>query len=205
MLIIPENPPGNGPNSTHPGEYYLMGFGETDLMDRKRGSRIVAVSLLVALLTGVSIWILYAQKPKGPPPAPSAPSAVRQAEPALQQRLPSAISRSVPEKAYSAAHPGWERYISEAGEFLVFREGGEIRAIQLLSVKGRVIPDDLVRKLFRETCGTELSVATGRTRKGSYDATTGKVGSSADFLIYRKPGSTDIRGVVLTFPRHAGP
>jgi hypothetical protein len=89
------------------------------------------------------------------------------------------------------------------GEFLIFREGENVKALQIVPDKGRVIPDDFVRNLFKEMCGSDLATVLGQTRKGEYNATKGKVGS-ADFLIYRKPGSTDIRGVVLTFSKSAG-
>lgn len=200
-----ENLTDSASKAPQPGEYYLMGFGETDLIDRKRRGPIAVISLLAAVLLGLGIWLLYGQKSKVPTHSPTVSSPAPRSEPTRLQRLPPLLSRAAEDRSYSAAHPGRERYLSDIGEFLIFREGDNIKALQILPDKGRVIPDDFVRNLFKEMCRTDLATVTDQTRKGSYDVTAGKVGDSADFLIYRKPGSSDIRGIVLTFSKSAGP
>jgi hypothetical protein len=122
------------------------------------------------------------------------------------QTLPQFIPRIAPDASYAAAHPGWERYQADAVEYLVFREKGRIRAIQVLSGEYRAISLPLVKTCIRLATGSELSDLNTTIRtQDDFRIVSGSAPNGAEVVIYRKIQDNDIRGFVLSFPAQGSP
>ena len=81
-----------------------------------------------------------------PPPAPVT---------APVRDLPAFIPGVTPDSAYAAAHPGWERREADGLEYLIYRENGRIRAIQVIAGTRGVISAPFLKTCIRETTGRE--------------------------------------------------
>jgi hypothetical protein len=114
--------------------------------------------------------------------------------------LPSVILRSTHDTGYAAAHPGWERYSTDEVEFLVFRENGEVRAIQVIALGGKAISADFYSSFSKEACGSDGFSIQSRKERDGYIVEKGAVaGDKAELLVYRKKSSGEIRAFVLSF------
>ena len=126
-----------------------------------------------------------------PPPVPTA-SAV--------QALPRFIPRVRPDSAYAAAHPGWERFESNALDYLVYRENGQIKAIQVIATEKGEIPGHYLNSAIGEVSGSDhYTGAASQVRKG-YQVESGVLANRGELAVYRKIPGGDIRGFVITFP-----
>uniref|UniRef100_A0A831XDN6 Uncharacterized protein n=1 Tax=Geobacter metallireducens TaxID=28232 RepID=A0A831XDN6_GEOME len=173
---------------------------------------IAIVGLLVGAVVGGSLLLkdkgITTEKPSGsgkalaPPTAPSAPAPVpasksmsaEHAAPAAQ--LPSFVPRGGKDRGYGKAHPGWERYFSDGIEYRLFREGGKLKAVQILARRGRPIPEALLETAVRELTGSGSPVVSSRTKKGGYRRESGRIEGKGEVVVYRKNGG--IRGIVVT-------
>jgi hypothetical protein len=110
----------------------------------------------------------------------TAPVAVQPAD-----RIPSSIPLNYPDKSYSSSHPGWNRYETDAMEFRVFREGGVVRAVQVLARGGKTIPDDFFISFISEISENETFNLHSSDEKGGCIIEKGFAGRVAEVLRYR--------------------
>jgi hypothetical protein len=113
--------------------------------------------------------------------------------------LPSFIPSVRQDAAYSASHPGWERYPGGGIDYLVYRESGVIRAIQIIAGPDGKISEPFVRLCIRETTGLANVASWSNKQNDGFQVETGTLGSKGDVALYRKMPEGEIRGVVLTF------
>ena len=126
-----------------------------------------------------------------PPPVPTAPAV---------QALPRFIPRVRPESGYAAAHPGWERFESNSLDYLVYRENGQIKAIQVIATEKGEIPGHYLESAIGEVSGSDhYTEAASQVRKG-YRVESGVLANRGELAVYRKIPGGDIRGFVITFP-----
>lgn len=117
-------------------------------------------------------------------------------QPAAVASRPSFIPTSGQDKSYSVKNPGWERYPGGKYEIRIFKKAEEIKAVQVLSVKGNSISQAYLDSVFKEITGTaEITVST-RTVKSGLTELRGVTGRNADFVIYKKDNS--VRAFVLS-------
>ncbi len=159
--------------------------------------------LLALLLGGAFVfaprWSGQKQKPSAPvgqpkPAPPVPPSSVPAARP-----LPSIVPLNGRDAAYAAARPGWERYLSTTLEFLVFREQGGVKAIQVIGRDGGTVPDQTVNALLRESFQSERFTPKGSKDQDGYAVEEGAVPGKGEVLIYRKKETGSVRAVVITW------
>jgi hypothetical protein len=117
----------------------------------------------------------------------------------LIHALPSFIPSVRPDATYSPAHPGWERYPGGGIDYLVYREGGVIRAIQIIAGPDGKISEPFVRLCLRETTGMANVARWSNKQNDGFQIETGNVGSKGEVAVYRKMPEGEIRGIVLTF------
>lgn len=129
----------------------------------------------------------------GPAPAAKIAPAVKTAPVA---GLPSFVPASGKDKGYGKAHPGWERYRGGGIEYRLFREQGRLKAVQVIALRGKPIPETLAAAVVKELMGSESRTVSSRTKKGGYRLESGRVDRKGEVVIYRKGGG--IRGIVVT-------
>jgi hypothetical protein len=117
-------------------------------------------------------------------------------------KLPSFVTSGSIDREYGAAHPGWERYVSITGsmEYLVFREGGAIKALQMIALKEAVIDEPFMRTALRELLGSDTYRVTGSSVKNGFVVESGTAAGRAELLVYRKDRSSVPVAVVVTVP-----
>lgn len=116
------------------------------------------------------------------------------------QQLPLFIPLTAQDAAYAATHPGWERYSADGLTYLVYREKGRIRAIQLLSEERGAITLPFLKTCIRVATGYELSATKTSEARGDFKVVTGSLPNGADVATYRKVSDGEIMGFVLCFP-----
>lgn len=185
--------------------------GEEPAVPPAHGSKHLARPLtigIVLLFAGLLFWRLFAHQPEPqvaqkPVAVPAAPSAKTAAQPERapattgeKQPLPMFIPKVPADTAYAASHPGWERYDGEKVQFMVFREGGRIMAIQALPAGDGEIGENQVPVWFREAAGGEMPAKGGVREADGVKIETRRAPGGAEIAIYRDQQSR-ILGVVL--------
>jgi hypothetical protein len=175
-----------------------------------RRSRLPFVigGLLVALVCGAVLYLLFPanSKPQSstvPLKQPIPVSTLPKPAPvgvALREKLPSFIPKEGLDPTYGAAKPGWERYVSPRREYLVFREHGAIRALQVIALQQEAIDAPFVSSALRELCGDATCVIGSRSSRDDYIVEQGQTSTRAEVVFYKKKGTGETRGVVITLP-----
>jgi flagellar FliL protein len=168
-------------------------------------------AVLAALVCGV---VLYLRYPAGPKPesdavppkhpitasVPAAPATTAPAGTVHRVVLPSFIPKVGLDPTYGTARPGWERYVSPRREYLVFRENGAIRAIQIIALQKDAIDDSFVSAALRELCGDGTCVIRSRSSRDGYLIEQGQTPTKAEVIFYKKKDTGETRGVVISLP-----
>ena len=120
--------------------------------------------------------------------------------PRAAEQLPPFIPPVPADPAYAESHPGWERYLADAREYLVFRENGSIRAVQVLSEQRGSIPDTFLKTSLRISSGSDHFVAKKKEERSGIQITSGVLQNGGELLVYRTVTNGEIRGFVIAFP-----
>lgn len=217
-LAPPRPPPAPAPVQTEPLEVeeeelppFDSIFLESGVRHRRPWLYIAGFFVTAALCAWIYLWYMPGGTPKAHKssvaPAPSAvqapvPAAVPQ--PSVQKARISGLPAIIPTKnrdsLYSTTHPGWERYLAEGTEFLVYRASNEIKAIQVVAARNGVITDGIINELLRELWGISgYSVSAGSEKQG-YLIQQARLPGDAELVIYRRKTDSQIRGIVVTVP-----
>ena len=176
---------------------------------RTRLPRTIMTGAVLALLIGVGAFL--ALRPGTPEQATGTfrnldltgplPVAQPVSAASLSDRsgLPSFISRDDRDMAYGATKPGWERYVSPRREYLVCRENGMIKALQIIALQQGAIDDAFVATALHELGGGVPCVSVSVSAKDSYVVEKKTMATKGEILIYRKKETGHVRGVVFTF------
>jgi hypothetical protein len=168
---------------------------------------MVVIVVLIFSVTGV-IWyklkpesIQVVQGVKSAPPAimaapvvdplagggtKSAEAPVAAAQNATKEPMPSFIPVAGHDRSFSSTKPGWERYVGTDAEYRVFRSGGKLKAIQVLSLKGGLISEGRLQSIIKELAGTDAYRITSLEQKYGFQVSRATIHRKADLLIYRK-------------------
>ena len=149
----------------------------------------LATFLLVTHWDDLSEFLFKEKKPAG---------ITKDLPSAATEKLPSFIPAGVPDSAYSAAHPGWERYESPGLEYLVYRENGRIRAIQVIAGAEGKISDSYLRMSIRGSTGLDDGSNWVREQQDDFQVEKGTLSNKGEVVVYRKMPESEIRGFVLT-------
>jgi CheY-like chemotaxis protein len=133
-------------------------------------------------------------------PVPSSSANPPPRVPPGTSQLPTFIPAQSNDVAYANANPGWSRYRTADQEFLVFRENGAIKAVQIIAVREGAITEDFFHSALRELCGSTAFNAKTSEGKGDYLVEKGVVGGNAEAAVYKKRGTGVIRALVISFP-----
>jgi hypothetical protein len=114
------------------------------------------------------------------------------------EKLPAFIPAGIPDNAYAAAHPGWERYEAGGLEYLVFRENGRIRALQVIAGTEGEISDAFLRMCIRVSTGLDDGSSWIREQRADFQVEKGTLPNKGEVVVYRKMPEGEIRGFVIT-------
>ena len=86
-------------------------------------------------------------------------------------------------------------------EYLVFRENGQVRAVQVVSEQQGAISVPFLKTCIRTATGFELSeIRFAEARKDGIEVLSSALASGVELAIYRKIADRELRGFVLSFP-----
>ncbi len=98
------------------------------------------------------------------------------------------------DRKYGAEHPGWERYRGEVTEFRLFREGGTIKAIQVIDRGGEGVPESFMRGVLKQLARKPEMSVTSREKKDGYEIGRGRIAENIGVIYYRDADGGRLRG-----------
>ncbi len=113
--------------------------------------------------------------------------------------IPAFIPRNNPDRGYGTANPGWERYRGGATEFKVFREGGAIRAIQVIDQGGNGIPETFMKGAIGQLAGNASISPASSEKKEEYLIQRAQVAKNLNAIFYRDARGGKLRAFVVTW------
>ena len=131
------------------------------------------------------------------------PPAVKQAEPTKTpeqgNRIPSIVLSASPDPGFSATHPGWQRFETDALEYRVFSEGRKVKAIQVISRRGKAITSAFFVSFISEIAKKEQFRVQSRQARGENLVEKGVIGKIAEVVVYRKKPAGEIEAFVVAY------
>jgi hypothetical protein len=205
-------------------EDILLAFDENC---RTRSRKFVLISVVALLGVIAGGGYLFRDQPRlrslyqsvMPAPKPSAPKAGQAdkaqasvSSPVVQKpvssvsrpvaatvpSLPSFVSASGRDRAFSTGKPGWERYVDVQRDIRIFRKGSEIKALQVLAVPGQVISEGFLKSALNEMTGSGVVAPGSLRRQQGFLTERSRVGQHADLLVYRSIQSKEIIAFVVS-------
>jgi DNA-binding response OmpR family regulator len=126
--------------------------------------------------------------------SPAVPSAE-----ARPTKLPAFIPRSGFDKTFSAANQGWELYKGQVTEFKVLREGGAIKAIQVIDRGGQGVPESFMKGVLSQVAKNPVLSSESSEKKEGYEIQRGRVAANIRAVYYRDERGGKLRAFVLTW------
>lgn len=118
----------------------------------------------------------------------------------VREGLPSFIHSEWRDQAYSSRHPGWERYVSAQADFRLFRNGGTMKALQIIAPEGQSLSEAYLASVFR-ALGYPVPPRAGKAQpKDGFLMEKSVLGGSAESVVYRESDGRTIRAFVIVFP-----
>lgn len=180
---------------------------------KKRASIVVILGLpLLLLLSIAGGWLYFRNRPDIRPPAQTAarpPAGAGQRQgPTLSpsssataaRTLPSFIRKEWLDAAYSASHPGWERYLASDRDIRLFRENGALKALQIIARENGRITDDNLASILREFGLQRSQTAAAVERKDGVLVEKTLLAEKTELVVYKSGEEGRIRAFVLAFP-----
>lgn len=128
------------------------------------------------------------------PPEPANKVATKQPAP-----LPGFIPVDTPDSAYATTNPGWERYLSQTREFKVFRENGDIKALQVIDTTGSGIPSGFFTSVLKEMAKVSDYRLESREKKDSFIIKKGRLSPAIRVIIYKDKTDKVLNAFVIHF------
>jgi len=157
----------------------------------------VGALILIIVLTAFFIardWLWIPKQDSGlSMPSPPPP------RPARAPYLPAFVPAVASDKAYAVAHPGWERREANGLQYLIFREGGRIRAIQVIAGPQGVIGVPFLKTCIRELTGREDADGWVRENRDGFTVEKATFRDRGELAVYRKVPEGEIRGLVFSY------
>ena len=113
--------------------------------------------------------------------------------------LPDFIPRGGLDKGYAQSNPGWERYMGQVTEFKVFREGQQIKAIQIIDRGGNGVPESFMKAAIGQLTRNPAFVQASTEKKEGYEIQRGQVADNLKVVYYRDADGGKLRAFVVTW------
>ncbi len=114
--------------------------------------------------------------------------------------LPSFIRPEWRDKSYASAHPGWERYVSPQADFRIYRNGGTMKALQIVAPEGRPLSDPYRASVLSGLGYLPPARAAEVVSKDGFLMETAALDDSAEIVTYRESDGRAVRALVIVFP-----
>ncbi len=215
MAAVPvQGPDGQGVVSASYGTDLEVAFPADGAESGRRGTGRLRRALLLLALAGAvagSVYVLLIRENRVSLPSAPGRETAQTALPAAQadrelfrrtvrEGLPSFIHSEWRDQAYSSRHPGWERYVSAQADFRLFRNGGTMKALQILAPEGQSLSEPYLASVFR-ALGYPVPARAGQALpRDGFLMEKGVLEGSAETVTYRESDSRTIRAVVIVFP-----
>jgi len=167
---------------------------------------LYVAAFLVALTIGAGIYLYVSySKPKFEARAVGTAKTVPKAAsdpslPVTVTKIPAFIPQGRIDGTYASAHPGWDRYVDDAKEYLVYRDKGAIKAVQIIALRQGALSDAFVRSSVQEISGSGTYQVGYRSEKDGYLVEKGIAKGNIELAIYRKGVTGEIRALVVALP-----
>ncbi|SNB47551.1 hypothetical protein [Geobacter sp. DSM 9736] len=127
------------------------------------------------------------------------PTSAQVANPPTPQSLPGFIPREGVVTDYGRSNPGWEKYLSAAAEYKVYREASRIKALQVIDRSGNGLPRSFFTNVIHQMTGVRDYQLEAKEKKGRYLVKRGTLSDRARVIVYKRDGDTIIQAFVITF------
>ncbi len=172
---------------------------EPGLKPRQTTSRIwLYLCILLALLLGGAFF--FAPRWFGLKPKPAATANLPVGAGTGARPIPSIVPLNNRDAAYGTSRPGWDRYLSPTLEYLVFREQGNVKALQVIGRDGGNVPEPTVTALLRDAFHSASYTVKSAREQDGYLVEEGTISGKGEILFYRKKTPATIRAIVVTWP-----
>jgi len=215
---------GKTPQEDGVPEDLLLAFENNYRSERYSRKRIITATSVLLFFIMLGGWYLKKQKPELsvsavqqttpvtgqiPTHALTPPAPVTQSSPAEQKMadaeapksshadaLPAFIPRAGQDKNYADKNPGWESYAGKQHIYRVFKEGGRLKAVQIIAGSGRVISASLVSTVLTELAETSEYQISSQEKKSGFLILKGVANDKADLIFYKK--EEEVRAFVVS-------
>lgn len=160
----------------------------------------VAITIILALLTAKRMQkVSGIAETKGNTALPGVVKPPAGATPPKRElrALPSFIPVRSLDPEYGKSHAGWERYLTPAAEFRVYREGGVIRAIQVIDRSGQGVQAGLFSSALGEIASSRHYLVENRESKGAFQIEKGQLANGAKIIVYSHLPEHRVRALVI--------
>lgn len=185
----------------------------------KRRLMIAITTLLAVAFTGIVLYIA-ANRPFIPQPTlkPASPAVVapnktvpppaepvKAAEVKPPEPLPRFIQIDTPDPKYPQANPGWERYLSPKREYKIYRENGEIRAIQIIDSTGAGISPGFFTSVLRDMARVSDYKLESKEKKDGFVIKKGRISPQMRVIIYKDRSDRILNAFVIHVQKQEAP
>lgn len=115
-----------------------------------------------------------------------------------QRPAPSFIGPVTLDPAYGKSHPGWERYMGAGNDFKIYREGGVLKALQVIA-KGEDIPHPLLKRVLSGFAGLDGYRVKSRGQQEHYLVERGEGDRGVGVIVYRRKSDLRMKALVLYY------
>jgi flagellar FliL protein len=129
-------------------------------------------------------------------PAAEQPKTIARKEPAP---LPSFVPADTLDSSYAAANPGWERYRSNDREFKIFRENGDIKALQVIAANGSGIPSGFFTSVLKEMAKVSDYKLESKEKRDGFIIKKGRLSPTIQVIIYKDRADKILNAFVIHF------
>jgi hypothetical protein len=168
------------------------------------------VFLLLAFFLGISFYSYSLVKSSVPnkqsfslTPAPrtsaTTPQQTTSTASSKQTKPPSLsfLNNAKVDSRYGTSHPGWERYLTSSIEYRVFRDKGNIKALQVIGRSGASLSTEMVKKVVREITGATNYNIDSKAEEGDYFIEKGIVPPKGKLILYRRKPEQKVNALVI--------
>jgi PAS domain S-box-containing protein len=113
--------------------------------------------------------------------------------------VPSFITVSGRDSKYSVENPGWERYVDAKHDIRIYRDTGQIKAVQVLAAKNQMIAEPFMQNVLLEVAGSDKYTFRSSELKEGFVIQRNSIGPQSRLNVYREKVTNKISAFVVQF------
>jgi DNA-binding response OmpR family regulator len=127
------------------------------------------------------------------------PVPIKEAAPNRLTKLPDFVPAGKLDSSYGKTNPGWELYKGSKKDFKVFREGGEIKAIQVIDREGKGMSNQFMFDILKQIVKSPKFTVELTEKKDGYEIRRGRLTEDLTMVQYVDTESSKLRAFVVTW------